>query len=198
MTASRYYKRVPLYLMTFQGHWEAQIYQTTLPLWLRVYALAMARSEPNLHTGIGPYELAVLGEAGLDGSRKPVDRRRLWEAITRLVDLGWLDPTSDRKCLVLPAAGYACERRGSKKPCGHHTGQHSTAKGDIAIVDRQAEDFLERESYKSVEKMQARAILRPEKADKVSEKSGQAEQHAGQAGCVSGKSGHIGLVEVIG
>jgi hypothetical protein len=61
VTVSRCYKRVPLYLMTFQGHWEAQIYQTTLPLWLRVYALAMARSEPNLHTGIGPQELAVLG-----------------------------------------------------------------------------------------------------------------------------------------
>jgi hypothetical protein len=128
--------------MTFQGHWEAQIYkEDMLPLWARVHALALARSEPNLHTGIGPNELAILGETGPDGSRKPVDRRRLWEAITRLVDLGWLDPTSDRNCLVLPAAGYACGRRGNKKPCAYHTGQHSTVKGDMATVDRQAEDF---------------------------------------------------------
>ncbi len=197
MTASRYYKRVPLYLMTFQGHWEAQIYQTTLPLWLRVYALAMARSEPNLHTGIGSAELAVLGETGPDGSRQPVDRRRLWEAITRLVDLGWLDPASDRNCLVLPSAGYACRRRGSKQPCKHHTGQHSKIKEDIVTVDREAKDFLEGESYGSVAKVQARAILCPEKADKVSGKSGQAEQPAGQTGCVSAKSGHIDLVEVI-
>ena len=71
--------------MTFQkGHWEAQIYEATLLLWVRVHALALARSEPNLHTGIGPDELAVLGETGPDGSRKPVDRRRLWEAIKRL------------------------------------------------------------------------------------------------------------------
>jgi hypothetical protein len=197
VTASRYYRRVPLYLMTFQGHWEAQIYQTTLPLWLRVYALAMARSEPNLHTGIGPQELAVLGETQPDGSRKPVDRRRLWEAIRRLVEMGWLDPSSDRHCLVLPAAGYACERRGSKKPCAYHTGQHSKIKGDIPVVDRKAQDFLEGESYTNVATVQARAILRPEQADKPSGKIGQAEQPAAQTGCVSGKSGHIDLVEVI-
>jgi hypothetical protein len=197
VTASRYYKRVPLYLMTFQGHWEAQIYQTNLPLWARVHALAMARSEPNLHTGIGPDELAVLGETQPDGSRKPVDRRRLWEAIQRLIDLGWLDPTSDRNCLVLPAAGYACERRGSKQSCSYHTGQHSTIKGDVAVVDHQAEASLEGESYSSVAKAQARAILRPQEADKVSEKSGQAGQLADQSGCASEKSGHIDFVEVI-
>jgi hypothetical protein len=196
VTVTRYYNRVSLYLMTFQGHWEAQIYQTTLPLWLRVYALAMARSEPNLHTGIGPQELAVLGETQPDGSQKPVDRRRLWEAIRRLVNMGWLDPRSDRNCLVLPATGYACERRGSKKPCAYHTGQHSKIKGDIAVVDRQAQDFLEGESYTSAAKVQARAILRPETADKSSGEIGHAEMSAGQALCVSGKSGHHEPAEV--
>jgi hypothetical protein len=197
VTVSRYYERLPLYLMTFQGHWEAQIYQTALPLWLRVYALGMARCEPNLHTGIGPDELAVLGETDPDGSRKAVDRRRLWEAIKKLVNLGWLDPVSDRNCLVLPAAGYACGRRGSKRPCKYHTGQHSKIKGDIVIVDREAEDSIEGESYRGVAKVQARAILCPEKQDKVSGKSGQAEQPAAQTGSVSGKSGQIDLVEVI-
>jgi hypothetical protein len=196
VTASRYYKRAPLYLMTFHGHWEEQIYQTTLPLWLRVYALAMARSEPNLHTGIGPQERAVLGETQPDGSRKPVDRRRLWEAIRRLIDLGWLDRTSDRNCLVLPAAGYSCERQGSKKPCAYHTGQHSKIKGDITVVDRQAQNFLEGESYTSAAKMQARAILRPESADKSSGERGHTEISAGQTLCVSGESGHHELAEV--
>jgi hypothetical protein len=171
VTVSRYYERLPLYLMTFQGHWEAQIYQTALPLWLRVYALGMARCEPNLHTGIGPDELAVLGETDPDGSRKAVDRRRLWEAIKKLVNLGWLDPVSDRNCLVLPAAGYACGRRGSKRPCKYHTGQHSKIKGDIVIVDREAEDSIEGESYRGVAKVQARAILCPEKQEKCPEKA---------------------------
>jgi hypothetical protein len=39
-----------LYLMTFKVI-EAQIYEATLPLWARVHALALARSELNLHTG---------------------------------------------------------------------------------------------------------------------------------------------------
>ena len=158
MTASRYYKRVPLYLMTFQGHWEAQIYQTTLPLWLRVYALAMARSEPNLHTGIGEAELAVLGETQADGNC--ANQWTVGDSGKRSsgsLDLGWPDPTSDRSCLVLSAAGHACERRGNKKPCRYHTGQHSTTKYDIAVVDREAEDFLEGESYRRVENVQARA-----------------------------------------
>lgn len=64
MTATRLYRRSPLYVMSYQGHWEEQVYQTELPLWTRVYALAMARSEPNLHTRIGEAELAVLGKPG--------------------------------------------------------------------------------------------------------------------------------------
>jgi hypothetical protein len=104
--------------------------------------------------------------------------------------MGWLDLGSDRNCLVLPAAGYACERRGSKKLCAYHTGQHSNIKGDIAVVDRQAQDFFEEESYTSATKVQARAILRPEKAGESSGKIGHAEISAGQTGCVSGKGGH--------
>ncbi|MDT5411698.1 MAG: hypothetical protein QOG14_3918, partial [Mycobacterium sp.] len=84
VTATRLYRRSPLYIMSYQGHWEEQVYQTELPLWTRVYALAMARSEPNLHTRIGEAELAVLGKARPDGTRNPVDRRRFWEAIQRL------------------------------------------------------------------------------------------------------------------
>jgi hypothetical protein len=166
--------------MSYQGHWEEQVYQTELPLWTRVYALAMARSEPNLHTRIGEAELAVLGKARPDGTRNPVDRRRFWEAIQRLTDLGWLDPTSDRNCLVLSAAGHACERRGSKKRCDYHTGQLSTVKGDIAVVDREAEAFLERESYRGVGNVQASAVLRPLFADDSSAFLGRARLPAGQ------------------
>jgi hypothetical protein len=43
--------------------------------------------------------------------------------------------------------------------------------GCIAVADRQAEISRERESYTSVAKVQARAVLRPEKAAKVSGKS---------------------------
>ena len=137
MTVSRYYKRVPLYLMTYQGHWEAQIYQTTLPLWSRVYALAMARSEPNLHTSLQPGELAkLLGKPQSDGTVKPVDRRDLYRYVEQAVKMKLLDETSSVRCLVLPETTTACRRPGFRSPCGYCTGRSSKVKRSIAIRQR--------------------------------------------------------------
>jgi acetyl-CoA acetyltransferase len=78
--------------MSLQSGWEAQLYNSELPYWMRVYAVAMGRSEPNLHTLLEPGELAkLLGHKQADGSIEPLDRRDLHRYVKRAVDLQLLD-----------------------------------------------------------------------------------------------------------
>jgi hypothetical protein len=122
------------WLISIQLGWEAQIANADLPYWARVHAVAMARSEPNLHTSLETGELAeLLGRKQPDGSTKPVDRRDLNRYINRAVELNYLDETSSLRCLVLPASMTECRRRGNRKPCAYHTGQSSKIKRPIAI-----------------------------------------------------------------
>ena len=156
------YRAVAPYLMSYQAFWEGQIRNNELTLWQRIFAVAMARSEPNLHSPFQPGELArILGRTQLDGSLKPVGRVKVWEAIGHLIKIGWLDVSSDRLCLVLPVNGFACYRPGYKKQCAYHVGESSKVKKEIAVRVRQQEAPIE-ESYRSVENVQARAILRSE------------------------------------
>lgn len=122
------------WLMSIQIGWEAQIYNSKLPYWMRVYAVAMGRSDPNLHTPLEPGELAkLLGHKQPDGSIQPLDRRDLHKYVKRAVDLQLLDEASSLRCLVLPAATIACRRPGFRKSCAHHSGAASKAKKPIAI-----------------------------------------------------------------
>lgn len=122
------------WLISIQLGWEAQIANADLPYWARVHAVAMARSEPNLHTSLETGELAeLLGRKQPDGSTKPVDRRDLNRYISRAVELNYLDETSSVRCLVLPVSMTECRRRGNRKPCAYHTGQASKVKRPIAI-----------------------------------------------------------------
>lgn len=129
-----YYITEKPWLMSFQPGWEEQIYNTDLPYWMRVFAVAMARSEPNLHTQLQPGELAsLLGKPQPDGTLKPVDRRDLDKYVKKAVKLQLLDETSSVRCLVLPASTAACGRRGHNKPCQYHTGESSKIKRPLAI-----------------------------------------------------------------
>lgn len=122
------------WLMSIQIGWEAQIYNAELPYWMRVYAVAMGRSEPNLHTPLETGELAkLLGHTQADGSIKPLDRRDLHKYVNRAVDLQLLDETSSVRCLVLPSSTMACRRQGFRKSCSYHTGAASKIKKPIAI-----------------------------------------------------------------
>jgi hypothetical protein len=130
----KYYITESPWLMSIQIGWEEQIYNIDLPYWMRVFAVAMARSEPNLHTHLQPGELAsLLGRPQPDGTLKPVDRRDLNEYVKRAVKLKLLDETSSIRCLVLPASTAACRRPGYNKPCQYHTGESSKVKRPLAI-----------------------------------------------------------------
>lgn len=135
MTVSpKYYITESPWLKSIQIGWEEQIYNTDLPYWMRVFAVAMARSEPNLHTHLQPGELAkLLGNRQPDGTLKPVDRRNLNEYVKKAIKLKLLDETSSSRCLVLPASTAACRRPGFNKPCDYHTGESSRIKRPLAI-----------------------------------------------------------------
>jgi hypothetical protein len=130
----KYYITESPWLISKQIGWEEQIYNADLPYWLRVFAVAMARSEPNLHTHLQPGELAkLLGKAHPDGTLKPVDRRDLSRYVKKAITLMLLDETSSPRCLVLPAVTTACRRSGFNKPCDYQAGASSKLKRPIAI-----------------------------------------------------------------
>lgn len=135
MTVSpKYYITESPWLMSKQIGWEEQVYNTDLPYWMRVYAVAMARSEANLHTPLEPGELGkLLGKPQADGAIKPVDRRDLNEYVKKAVNMKLLDQASCVRCLVLPEATTACRRLGFRKRCPYHSGEASKAKRPIAI-----------------------------------------------------------------
>jgi hypothetical protein len=111
---------------------------------MRVYAAAMARSEPNLHAPFESGELAMLlGKKQSDGSTEPVDRRDINKSVKKAVALQLLDEASSVRCLVLPDSRAACRRSGYKKPCAYHTGNASRIKKPVAIK-RTVSDPLER------------------------------------------------------
>jgi hypothetical protein len=122
------------FLMSIQIGWEPQIYNTDLPYWHRVWAVAMARSQPNMHTPLQPGELAkLLGKPQSDGTIKSVDRRDLHRYVKQAVEMKLLDETSCVRCLVLPETTTACRLPGFRSPCGYHTGKSSKIKRPIAI-----------------------------------------------------------------
>jgi hypothetical protein len=129
-----YYISESPWLMSHQIGWEPMIVDTRLPHWMRVYAVAMARSEPNLHTTLETGELAQLLRKMLpDGSTKPVDRRDLNHYIKKAVELNLLDESSSVRCLVLPPATTACRRQGYRRRCAYHSGKASKIKRPIPI-----------------------------------------------------------------
>jgi hypothetical protein len=139
----KYYITESPWLMSVQIGWEEQIYNTNLPYWMRVYAVAMARSEPNLHTSFQPGELAkLLGKPQSDGTVKPVDRRDIYRYVKQAVRMKLLDETSSVRCLVLPEATTASRRSGFRSPCGYHTGRSSKVKRSIAIKQRGGDDIV--------------------------------------------------------
>lgn len=122
------------WLMSIQIGWEEQIYNEDLPTYLRIFAVAMARSHPNLHTVLQPNELRMLvGSHDAEGAFHPIDSRDIGKYVDRAAHLGLLDESSNPRCLVLPSKTTACRLPGRHKPCAEHTGRASKPKHPIVV-----------------------------------------------------------------
>ena len=146
--------------MSIQIGWEEQIYNADLPYWFRVWAVAQARSEANLHTTLQPGELAkLLGKPQPDGTVKPVDRRDLYRYVKQAVKLKLLDETSSVRCLVLPETTTACRRPGFRSPCGYCTGRSSKVKRSIAIRQRNENSAVFRANSDAASSQVTRSVV---------------------------------------
>ena len=122
------------WLVSYQIGWESQIHNQNLPIHDRIHAVAMARCDPNCHTPLQPGELArLVGKETPDGLFKPVDSKDIGGYVKRAVELGWLDPMSNTRCLVLPANREECRLPGRGKPCEHHTGKSTKPKRPFTL-----------------------------------------------------------------
>lgn len=122
------------WLISYQIGWEQYIFNVEMPMWFRVYAVAMARSEANLHTLLQPGELAaLLGKSQPDGTLKAADPSNLNKFIRTAIRYGLLDKSSNARCLVLPTRTTDCRRRGQHKPCPQHTGHSTKPKKPITL-----------------------------------------------------------------
>lgn len=140
MSPTTYLRRQPRFLMTFHSHWEERIGDERLYLRERLFAVAMARTNANLHTPVEEGELAQLLGKWKDGEYKPADRRDLDKATKRNIELGLFEQGSDyRRCLILPPQGFDCRRQGSKTPCRRCEGRATRISKDFAAKDLDAE-----------------------------------------------------------
>jgi hypothetical protein len=163
-----YYITESPWLISKQIAWEPQIVNSCLPYWARVHAVAMARSEPNLHTCLETGELAQLLRRSLpDGSMKPLDRRDLNRYINRAVELNYLDETSTVRCLVLPASVMDCRRSGYRKACAYHTGQASKIKRPIAIKQSSQSPMYRTNSNDASAQLNASTVGQPTRQRRV-------------------------------
>jgi len=164
--SSKYYKAIPKHKQLLDA-WCASQVHADLFLWQRVWMLAIARAAPNGHAYFPGNDVADILSRHPDGTVKKVHRQKVWEAIEKLKAIGWLDPSSDRECLVLPAEGLTTGLKGKNKPCPYHAGESPSVRTELLVVDREAQ-VLCRDTNKRAANPQARAVLSPAIRDQMS------------------------------
>lgn len=175
LSTSKYYRAIPKHKQ-LQDKWcVEQAHNDTLVLWQRLWMLAISRAAPNGHAGFPGDDLAEILGARPGGTVKKIHRQKVWEALDKLKTMGWIDPSSDRHCVVLPADGFSTGLKGKDKPCSYHTGESPSVSTDLIVVDREAMDLC-RETNRAVRNLQAREILRPELRDEMSRETGRGFQ----------------------
>jgi hypothetical protein len=118
----------PPWLKVYQMPWDSRISDRDLPMWLRIYCIAFARAEPNLHANFQPGELAKMLGQEKSGELRPVHRANLRREIRTAVQKGYLADGSTARCLLLPASDVGCNLSGKWKPCPICTGKSSAPK----------------------------------------------------------------------
>lgn len=82
------------WLATPQAHWENQANYPDTPDWYRLWCLAAARAEPNLHAEFGKGQLAMLMGKEESGKFAPMGPSRLSNVIKQAVGRRLLDESS--------------------------------------------------------------------------------------------------------
>lgn len=93
--------------MHYQSVWEDRSANPSLPLWVRISALAFGCHRRNGHANFKEGELSVLlGKPGDDGWVY-VPPPSISRAIAAAKDAGWIAEESNSRCLVVP--GHAVQ-----------------------------------------------------------------------------------------
>jgi hypothetical protein len=86
-----------------QAVWEERAADRSLPLWVRVAALAFGCHRRNGHANFIDHPLKVLlGEPGDHGEWKCVEESSISRAIAAAKKAGWIAEESNSRCLVVP------------------------------------------------------------------------------------------------
>jgi hypothetical protein len=97
-----------------QSTWLARAHDASLPLWLRVAALAFGCHEANGHAKFPTgYLVAVLSKSSAEVSR----------AIASAKAKGWIDKASNARCLVVPPDKVAGGIGHQHNSCSVHGGR---------------------------------------------------------------------------
>lgn len=97
------------------------------PRWVRIVLLANSRVQPNGHAPFAKGELAEL----LQRDGETPNRRVLYNAIQRAVDLGLLQPGSIARCLI--PVGVQRSRGGNFGDCPR---KHPAPRKEVDILDK--------------------------------------------------------------
>lgn len=113
------------FLMTMQSYWENQVHNFDLPDWHRLFCLAAARAEPNLHAEFQSGQMAKIMGRGSGRIFHPMKASRLSNVIAQAVERRLLDEIFNARCLVLPSSAWSCNLFGSQRLCATHYGKES-------------------------------------------------------------------------
>lgn len=105
------------WLATSQSGWERYIGDETIPNWFRLWIVAKARCNANLHAQFSPGELANLMGKSVDGDWKPMSSNQLSNVIKDCRERGLLHRRSGQRCLSLPEDQWESGLKEKYDPC---------------------------------------------------------------------------------
>lgn len=127
-----------------QSFWQEKSGRPSLPLWLRITALAYGVHRRNGHAPFKTGEIA-LATSVVDqetGEIRTPNRNRISEAIRQAVEIGFLHRDSHARCLVVPPWGIEGGMLGSPaEACKHHR-----ASGNTGTTAENLPEIAERDS----------------------------------------------------
>lgn len=109
-----------------QGVWEERAADKSLPLWIRLSALAFACHRANGHANFKTGELEILlGKPGLSGQWDRVPATSVSRAIAAAKKAGWIADESNARCLVVPHHAITGGLGSEHEKCSVHIGKRS-------------------------------------------------------------------------